>query len=76
MEANMNEIIEKIGGIGPAVIMVAICLNVLLTALSSVLDKIKDLTPSETDNKIANVVKSILGVLQNIIDIISANKKH
>lgn len=72
----MNELIEKAGGLGPSIVLVAVCLNAGLSALSIILDKIKDLTPSEADNKAAAIVKSAVAGLQKIIDFFSANVKH
>lgn len=71
-----NEIIEKVGGIGPSVILIAFCLNAGLSALSLILDKIKDLTTSEVDNKAAEIIKAIVVGLQKITDFLSANISH
>jgi len=72
----LNEIVEKAGGVGPAILIVAICLNTGLSALSVVLEKIKDLTPTDVDNKLALFVHKILDILKSLTDILSANVKH
>mgnify|MGYP001560160441 CR=1 FL=1 len=72
----LNELVEKAGGIGAAVVLVAVCLNAGLSALSLILDKIKDLTPTDADNKAAVVVKSAIGILQKLVDIIGGNVAH
>lgn len=71
-----NEMVEKAGGIGPAIVLVSVCLNAGLSFVSVVLDKIKDLTPSDADNKAAVVVKSAIGMIQKLIDFLSANVAH
>lgn len=58
------------------VVLVVVCLNVLLTAVKVVLDKIKDLTPSDVDNKLAEVIGGFVGMLSKIVDWVSANKEH
>jgi hypothetical protein len=72
----LNEMVEKAGGIGPSVVLVAVCLNAGLSALSLILDKIKDLTPSDADNKAAEFVKGLVSGVQKVIDFLSANVKH
>ena len=72
----MNEIIEKSGGMLPFVVLVAVCLNLALSALSAILDKIKGLTESKLDDKAAEIIGSIIGLLQKLIDFASANRPH
>ncbi len=73
---NTQELIDKAGGIGASVVLVAVCLNAGLSALSIILDKIKDLTPSDADNKAAEFVKGVISAVQKVIDFLSANVKH
>lgn len=72
----LNELIEKVGGLGPAVVLILVCLNTLLSALSLILDKIKDFTPTDTDNKAADALHGVLTAIQKILDFLSANVKH
>ncbi len=71
-----QELIDKAGGIGPSVVLIAICLNAGLSAVGLILDKIKDLTPGDADNKAADFVKKAIGAVQTIVDFLSANNKH
>jgi hypothetical protein len=47
-----------------------------LSGMSLALEKIKDLTESDLDNKIYAVVSKIAGALQKVVDFISANRAH
>lgn len=58
------------------VVMVLVIVNVVLSAVSMVLEKIKDLTKSDVDNKIFAVISKIAEYGQKLVDLISANKNH
>lgn len=53
--------------------LVVVCVNTLLTALKKVIDKVKDLTPTDLDNKAAVIVGKILAVTSKILEFASAN---
>ena len=48
----------------------------ILSGASYTLEKIKDLTATQTDNKIAAVVSKIVALLQKVVDFLSANRAH
>lgn len=72
----MNELIERSGGLVSFVVLVAMCLNIALSALSSILEKVKGLTESKLDDKAAEIVMTIINILQKLIDFASANRQH
>lgn len=53
-----------------------IAVNLFLSGLAAGLNKIKDLTKSDVDNKAFAVVSKICDYLSKVIDIASANIKH
>lgn len=58
------------------ILMVLVIVNVSLSALSMVLEKIKDMTSSNVDNVIYKYVSFVAGGLGKLVDFLSANKKH
>lgn len=48
----------------------------VLSGASYTLEKIKDLTETQTDNKIAAVVSKVVALLQKVVDFLSANRAH
>jgi len=58
------------------VILILFFVNAILSGLSVTLEKIKDKTESQWDNKLADYVSKGLGYLQKVVDFISANQKH
>lgn len=58
------------------VIVYVVAFNVALTGIKSGLDMIKDKTASQTDNKIADVLGKITGLLSKLADVIGYNKEH
>lgn len=55
---------------------IVVGINVVLSAVVSVLDYMKDKTSTSVDNKIAVVAHKVLDFLKNIVDWASANQKH
>jgi len=58
------------------VLLVVWCANVALTAVSSILDKIKDKTDTDADNKASDFLHKWLPKVQSIIDWLTGNKAH
>lgn len=72
----MKEFILNNGGLMATVALVVVCLNILLTSVKVVLEKVKDLTPTDVDNKAYDALSKVMGVLSLIVDWASANKEH
>ena len=47
-----------------------------LSGASAILDKVAEITPSDSDNKIAVTVGKIVGYVKMVVDFISANRPH
>lgn len=79
-EVQQPEVVDSLmgfdGGMVGMVVMVAVCLNMALSAASKILDLIKDKTASSVDNKIADILHKVLSVLQKLIDFIGMNRAH
>lgn len=58
------------------IVMVLVITNVVLTAVSKILDQVKDKTVGDGDNKAAGFLATWLPKLQAMIDWFSANRKH
>lgn len=58
------------------ILMWVLALNLFLSGLGKALEKIKDHTKSKADNKAYEVISKVTGVLQKIVDLISANRAH
>jgi hypothetical protein len=71
----MQEIINKWPIISQIVIYV-MAFNAFMVGLKLALDKIKDSTASNWDNKASEVIGKIVDMINYLIDIISANPKH
>lgn len=72
----MIEALKSLPAQWPLILACVLALNALLMGIYSALGMIKDLTPSDTDNKIWSALGWVLGFLQKIIDIIAGNKAH
>jgi hypothetical protein len=72
----MQEFIAHNGGLMATVALTVMCLNILMTALKTVLEKIKDKTETQADNKMYDIVTKICNILSTVIDWTSANKEH
>lgn len=64
------------GGLIATVMLIAICLNVLLSAVSKILDLIKDKTSTDLDNKASGIVQKVVVILTKAIDFIGMNRPH
>ena len=58
------------------IVLILVCTNILLTAVSSVLDKVKDKTVTDADNKASDFMHKYLGYLKTAIDWLTGNKEH
>jgi divalent metal cation (Fe/Co/Zn/Cd) transporter len=58
------------------IVAILVIVNVVFSAISMVLEKVKDLTDSQVDNKIYAVISKIAEYGQKLVDMISGNKKH
>lgn len=72
----MNYISGLLANFDPAVAMMlvyVIALNVALTGVKKALDKVKDKTQNDWDNKISDAIGKVLGLLSKILEFASAN---
>lgn len=58
------------------ILLVVIGVNIGLSALQAALEKVKDHTGTEIDNKAHAILSTVLGYVQKIVDFISANRQH
>jgi len=72
----MKEFLAQNGGLLGAIVLVAVCLNLVLSGIAKMLDLIKDKTKTEVDNKIAAILHKVIAVLQKVIDWGSGNREH
>ena len=72
----MQGFIESQGGLLATILLTAMCLNILLTALKTIVEKISGAIPSETESKILSALQKTCDILATIIDWTSANRAH
>lgn len=66
-----------VSGIVASVLGLLVGFNTIMSVLSSGLAKLQQIIPNNpTEQKVASVINSILGILKKIIDFISANVQH
>lgn len=58
------------------VVMVLVCVNIALSAAKQILEKIKDKTASNADNKAYEIISKVSDVLAKVVDWFSANISH
>jgi len=58
------------------VVLTITCFNILLSSVDTVLEKIKDKTASQLDNKLYAVVHPAVGFLKSVLDFLGANREH
>lgn len=64
------------GGLVGLIVLVAICLNIFLGAVSKILEKFKDMTESQLDNSIYKWVNIVSKFLHKLIDFVGMNPEH
>ena len=72
----MQDIIDNAGGIWPAILLIMVCVNMGLGALQKILEKVKDITATETDNKIYGYVSTAVAWISKFLDWVGANRVH
>ncbi len=58
------------------IVLLLVCTNIALSAVNAILDKVKDKTANQVDNKISDFLNRYLGYLQKAIDWLTANRPH
>ena len=58
------------------VLTYVVAFNVILTGLKQGLDLIKDKTATQADNKLADFLGKIVGLLGKLVDAVGFNPKH
>ncbi len=61
---------------GAQVVLYVVSFNIFLTGLKLALEKIKDKTATNVDNKLHAVVSSVSGALSHLLDFFGFNPKH
>ncbi len=72
----MKDFIDSNGGIIPSLLVVSLVMNAFLSFLYVVLGKLKEMIPTDTDNKIWDIVGAFLEGTHKFIEILSANPQH
>lgn len=72
----MQEWMNQNGGMMAVVAAVVVCLNIFLSAISVILDRLEKIIPGDEDKKINVYIKSFLSVLAKVIDWVGMNKEH
>lgn len=73
----MQELIDSIKNFDLVALLAIIAtFNTALYALGAFLDKIKDKTATDLDNKLSSVINSVASFLKKLVDMFSANKEH
>jgi hypothetical protein len=72
----MKEFIAANGGLIATAAMAMIAINLVLSGLKAGLEKIKDKTASDVDNKIYAAISAVSGFLSKILDVIGYNPEH
>lgn len=72
----MKEFIAANGGIVAASALTIMALNMVLSGLKAGLEKIKDKTTTEADNKAYAIISSVSGFLSKVLDVIGYNPEH
>lgn len=58
------------------IVLVVVCANMFLSSLGAILDKIKDKTSSDLDNKASDFLNKWLPKLKTVVDWLSGNRQH
>lgn len=72
----MKEFIDTNGGIIATIVVVALAFNAFLSGVSLALEKIKDKTATDKDNKAYEFIGKILNITKWVVDFLSANNEH
>lgn len=72
----MQEFIQQNGGVVATTVLVLISFNFVMSGLKAALEKIKDKTASQVDNKIYAIITKILTISEAIVDWLSGNREH
>lgn len=70
----MKDFITANGGLIATVIMVLMAVNALIVGLHSALEKLKDATSTDVDNKVYDLTGTIATWIQKVLEIIGAYK--
>lgn len=72
----MSDFIAVHGGMVASILLAVVCINVALTAIKTILEKIEPTPEQLAASKFYQVVCKVVGVLTKVIDWLSANKEH
>lgn len=72
----MLESLPKLPANFEAILMYVVAFNIAIVGVQTALDKIKDVTKSDLDNKVSAILHYGTDILSKILDFLSANKKH
>jgi hypothetical protein len=72
----MNALITQAGGLLPAVILLMVCTNVVLTAVKTIIEKIDPTDEQRASNKFYPFLAKAVATLTSAIDWMQGNKEH
>jgi len=71
-----QKIIELIGGDIATIILIVTCWKIFITGCKKILEKVKDITATDLDNKIYYWVNKLADWTDTILDWLIGNTKH
>lgn len=72
----MQDFINQAGGPFPAILLVVVAFNTFMMGLKAGLEKIKDKTTNQVDNKVYDFTNKIVSFLSGVIDVFTGNLAH
>ncbi len=69
----LKDFIAQNGGLVGAVSVILVCVNILLTAVKAVLEKLQ---PNQPVTGVKSILVKVSGVVQGLIDWMTGNKAH
>ena len=72
----MDSLLAQHGGAIGTIIMVLVCLNILLTAVKAIFEKVVPSPEKQAESKFYQVLAKVLAVSSSIIDWVQGNKAH
>ncbi len=72
----MKEFINSNGGMVGAIVLVLVCVNIALTAIKSVLEKLMPTPEKQASSSFYKGVCSVMTILTQAIDWLTGNKAH
>ncbi len=71
----LKDLIAQNGGLVGAVSVILVCVNILLTAIKAILEKLQP-DPAKQPEGLKGVLVKVSGVVQGLIDWMTGNRAH